>query len=61
MESRVVVSARRFRDLGASTAEEIEPLLPIDKSPRILSAPEFVPENLKPIPLELFDKIGASR
>ena len=39
-ESRVLVSARKFKELGASTGEEIETLEMIDKSPR-----PFQPEN----------------
>jgi DNA recombination protein RmuC len=39
-ESRVLVSARKFKELGASTGDEIETLEMIDKSPR-----PFQPEN----------------
>jgi DNA recombination protein RmuC len=41
MESRVLPAARKFRDLGAATGEEIPTLEPIDQQPRELSAPEF--------------------
>ena len=37
MESRVLVTARRFRELGASTGKEIEPLEPLDKAARTLT------------------------
>ena len=36
MESRVLVTARRFKELGASTGKEIEPLEALDKAPRML-------------------------
>jgi DNA recombination protein RmuC len=36
-ESRVLVSARRFKELGASTGEEIEVLELVEKSPRSVS------------------------
>jgi DNA recombination protein RmuC len=41
MESRVLVSARKFRDLGAATREEIAALEPLEQQPRELNAPEF--------------------
>lgn len=40
MESRVLVSARRFKELGAAGGEEIAELEPVDESPRALAAPE---------------------
>jgi DNA recombination protein RmuC len=40
MESRVLVSARKFRELGAASGEEITELEPIDEAPRTLEAPE---------------------
>jgi DNA recombination protein RmuC len=46
LESRVLVSARRFKDLGASTiGEEIEELPQIETSPRLLQAPELLASN----------------
>ncbi len=40
MESRVLVSARKFKELGAATGEEITELEPVDEAPRALVAPE---------------------
>jgi DNA recombination protein RmuC len=40
MESRVLPSARKFKDLGAATGEEISELEPVDEVPRALAAPE---------------------
>ena len=40
MESRVLPSARRFRDLGAATGEEIALLQPLDQAPRQLGGPD---------------------
>ncbi len=44
LESRVLVSARRFPELGISSGEEIAPLEPIDHAPRALQAPELAAE-----------------
>ncbi len=41
LESRVLVSARRFRELKAGTDEEIAQLETIDRLPRMLQAPEM--------------------
>jgi DNA recombination protein RmuC len=42
LESRVMVSARRFRDLKAAPIDrELEELSPIEESPRMLQAPEL--------------------
>jgi len=40
MEGRVLVSARKFRELGAAAGEEIAELEPVDETPRALAAPE---------------------
>ena len=40
LESRVLPSARRFKELGAATGEEIIDLEPIDETPRALAAPD---------------------
>jgi len=40
MEGRVLVSARKFKELGAATGEEIPELAPVDEAPRMLAAPE---------------------
>jgi len=45
LESRVLPTARRFRDLGVGTTADIPPLEPIDEQPRALDAPE-VPRQL---------------
>jgi len=41
LESRVLPQARRFRELGASTADEIAPLEAIEQQPRQLQTPEL--------------------
>ena len=52
MESRVLVSARKFKELGAATGEEIPELEPVDEVPRALVAPEK-DEKLEPKGQEL--------
>ncbi len=43
LESRVLVSARRFKELeAAGTEKEIEPLEPVERVPRQLQAPELL-------------------
>ncbi len=41
LESRVMVSARKLRELGAATGDEIEEPTPVDKVSRNLQLPEF--------------------
>jgi DNA recombination protein RmuC len=41
MESRVFPSARKFRELGAATGDEIPSLEPVDQQPRELDVPEL--------------------
>ena len=41
LESRVLVSARRFKDLGSSNDKEIEILAPVEKTARTLQATDF--------------------
>jgi DNA recombination protein RmuC len=40
MEGRVLVSARKFKELGAAAGEEIPELATVDEAPRALAAPE---------------------
>lgn len=52
MESRVLVSARKFKELGAASGEELSEIQPVDEAPRALMAPEkgmeTVSQNEKP-------------
>jgi len=41
LEARVFVSARRLKELGATSSGEIEMLEPVEQAPRPLSAPEL--------------------
>ncbi len=40
LESRVLPAARKFKELGSATGEELPELAPLDESPRALTAPE---------------------
>jgi DNA recombination protein RmuC len=51
LETRVLPSARRFPELGVPAKEKIEPLAPIERLVKPLTAPELVP----PIELEDLD------
>jgi DNA recombination protein RmuC len=41
LEARLLVTARRFKDLGASTAEELPEIEPVDVTSRTARAPEL--------------------
>lgn len=41
LESRVLPSARKFRDLGIASSKEVEPLAPVEQTPRRIQAPEL--------------------
>ena len=43
LEARVLVSARRFRELGAAAGDELPEAEPVERSPRRLQAPEAGP------------------
>jgi DNA recombination protein RmuC len=44
LETRVLVSARRFKDMGATGGEDIPAVPPVDTVPRALQAPELIAE-----------------
>jgi len=50
LEGRVLVSARRLKDLGAATREDIKPVEVIDTSTRSLQAEELQPEVGEQLP-----------
>lgn len=45
LETRVLPSARRFRDLGVTSLKEIDAIGPVDQAPRRLQAPDMVPNG----------------
>jgi len=45
MEARVLPAARRFKDLGAATGNEIPVLSPVETTPRALAAPEMTEDD----------------
>jgi DNA recombination protein RmuC len=52
LESRVLVSARRFRDLEVASVDEIPDLSPVDRATRVLQKPELgdTPPGLRAVP-----------
>ncbi len=48
LETRVLVSARKFKELGAATTETLETLPVVDQRPRILTAPELQSSSSSP-------------
>jgi DNA recombination protein RmuC len=42
LESRVLVAARKFKDFGASTDRDIEPIAPVEKATRDIQAPDLL-------------------
>jgi DNA recombination protein RmuC len=45
LESRVLVSARRFRELQVTTAAEIPPAEPIERIPRLLKQMDLIDDG----------------
>ncbi len=45
MESRLLVAARKFKELGAATGDEIPPLEPVEETPRAPAEPEKEPKG----------------
>jgi DNA recombination protein RmuC len=45
LESRVLVTARKFKELGSSRGDDVEALEPIERIPRPLTAPELTQEE----------------
>jgi DNA recombination protein RmuC len=50
LETRVLVSARRMKDLGATSVGEIELLAPVEQAPRAITAPELAAPEPAPLP-----------
>jgi len=51
LEGRVLVSARRFKELGAGADREIESLTPVEKTARALQAPELIDQEATAVAL----------
>ena len=45
MEARVLPAARRFKELGAASGDEVPLVQPIETTPRALTAPEFTEDS----------------
>ena len=56
LESRVLVTARKFQELGATSSDDISPLEPVDKIPRQLAAPEFEAEEAQNTAASTYDE-----
>jgi DNA recombination protein RmuC len=52
LESRVLVGARRFKELGATSTGEIEELSPVERSVRPVTAPELLEATDEPRALD---------
>jgi DNA recombination protein RmuC len=48
LESRVMVSARKFKELQAGAPQEIEPVEGVERAPRTLDAPDLFEEPVRP-------------
>jgi DNA recombination protein RmuC len=48
LESRVMVSARKFKELQAASPQEIEPVEAVERAPRTLEAPEMLEDPVRP-------------
>ena len=45
MEARVLPAARRFKELGAASGNEVPHIQPIETTPRVLTAPEVTEDD----------------
>jgi DNA recombination protein RmuC len=50
LEARVLVSARRLRELQVTTGDEIPPAEPVERTPRLLKQMELIEEAQGPGP-----------
>lgn len=60
LESRVLVQARRFRDLGVESPREVGALAPLEVTTRALQAPEFERDAVA-LPAPLHEAVEADR
>jgi DNA recombination protein RmuC len=47
LEGRVLVTARKFKELGTSTGEDIDAINSVDRSTRSLQSPEMSADQAK--------------